>query len=313
MIEAAGLTKRFGATVAVDHLGFTVRPGRVTGFLGPNGSGKSTTMRLMLGLDRGEGTTTFDGRQIDELDHPLRQVGSLLDPGYVHPGRSARNHLRVLARAADVPDRRVDEVLDLVGITEVAKRSVGGFSLGMKQRLGLAAALLGDPHTLLLDEPANGLDPEGMLWVRTFLRWLADQGRTVFVSSHLLAEMAQVADDLVVIGQGRLIFAGAADDFVGRFAGESVVLVRSPQASALAARLREAGAVVSGSLAPPGRVGELTVVGPTAAEIGEAAAAAGIVLHLLAPQQPSLEEAFLEVTKGAREFVAGGPSGGGAR
>jgi ABC-2 type transport system ATP-binding protein len=303
VIEAFGLTKRFGRTVAVDELSFTVQPGRVTGFLGPNGSGKSTTMRLLLGLDRPQaGTATFGGRRYHDLPHPLREVGSLLDAGYVHPSRSARDHLGYQAAMARLPKVRVDEVLALVGLTEVATRQVGGFSLGMKQRLGLAAALLGDPPTLLLDEPANGLDPEGILWIRNFLQYLAGQGRTVFVSSHLLGEMSLMADDLVVIGRGRLIAEDSVGDFVSRFT-DAWVRVRSPRAGDVAAALASAGAVVT-----PLPDGALQVTGLDAPAVGELAARQGRVLHELSPVTATLEEAFLEVTRGAVEFGAPSPA-----
>jgi ABC-2 type transport system ATP-binding protein len=305
VISARQLTKRFGRRVAVDGLSFDVQAGRVTGFLGPNGSGKSTTMRLMLELDRAErGGTTFDGRRYGELRQPLREVGALLDAGYVHPSRSARNHLRWLAATNGIARRRVDDVIALVGINDVAGQAVGRYSLGMRQRLGLAAALLGDPPVLLLDEPANGLDPEGIVWVRTFLRYLARQGRTIFVSSHLLAEMAQTADDLVVIGRGRLIAATTVGEFVNRFAGGHVA-VRSPQAGALAALVRSAGATVATA-----DDGELAVTGLDAAAIGELAAHNGVVLHELANRTASLEEAFMEVTRDEVEYAAWAPPHG---
>jgi ABC-2 type transport system ATP-binding protein len=300
MIEVRGLHKRFGARVAVRDLSFDVRPGRVTGFLGPNGAGKSTTLRLMLGLDHADGgSAQFDGRNYLSLRRPLREVGALLDAGYVHPGRTARNHLRVVASSNGLAQQRVDEVLAMVGLNSVAGDRVGRFSLGMRQRLGLAAALLGDPHTLLLDEPANGLDPEGILWVRTFLQYLARQGRTILVSSHLLAEMSLTAEDLVVIGRGELIAATTVHEFVQRFAGGHVA-VRSPQLPALAELLRRDGATVEEA------DGELHVTGAEAAGIGELAAANGIVLHELSPRTASLEEAFLEVTRGVQEYVAEG-------
>jgi ABC-2 type transport system ATP-binding protein len=281
----------------VDHLSFSVPPGRVTGFLGPNGSGKSTTMRLLLQLDRpNAGTATFDGRQYRSLRHPATEVGALLDAAYAHPSRSARNHLWAVAAANGLPRRRVEEVLAMVGLTEVAKRSVGGFSLGMRQRLGLATALLGDPHTLILDEPANGLDPEGMQWIRQFLAYLAAQGRCVFLSSHLLSEIALIAEHLVVIGQGRLIADSSVSDFVTRYA-RRWVRVRSPRMAALGPALQQLG-------------GTVEYVGPDAADVtgldavavGELAANRGIALHELTPQSSSLEEAFLEGTKTANEF-----------
>jgi ABC-2 type transport system ATP-binding protein len=324
VIEATGLTKRFGAKTAVSDLSFEVRPGRVTGFLGPNGSGKSTTMRLMLGLDHpNAGTATFDGRRYKDLHRPLTVVGSLLDPGYIHPGRSARNHLRAVAAANGIPGRRADEVLEMVGIAGVAKQQAGTFSLGMKQRLGLATAMLGDPSHLILDEPANGLDPEGIQWTRAFLSYLADQGRTVFVSSHLLGEMAVLADDLVVIGQGRLIAQGSVNDFVTRYAPQVRVRVRSPQLDQLATVLRAHGAAVTESLVdeapmprpepgaplapPPVPRRELLVEGVDPEAVGDLAAASGIALHLLAPVAPSLEDAFFEVTRSTQEYRAGLP------
>ena len=304
MISARNLTKHFGRRTAVDDLTFDVEPGVVTGFLGPNGSGKSTTMRLLLDLDHADGgTATFDGRRYREIDRPLTQVGSLLDATFVHPSRSAANHLRWLAAANGLPRRRVDEVLAMVGLTDVAGQGVGRFSLGMRQRLGIAGALLGDPPTLLLDEPANGLDPEGILWVRNFLRYLADQGRTVFVSSHLLAEMSQMADALVVIGRGRLIAASSVHEFINRFAG-TYVSVRSPTSGAFAGLLRQQGATVETE--PDG---SLRITGLEAPAIGELAAAHDVVLHELAPQSASLEEAFLEVTREAQEYAAGVPRG----
>ncbi|MGA9102825.1 ABC transporter ATP-binding protein, partial [Aeromicrobium sp.] len=232
LIEATGLGKSYGSTRAVDGLGFTVQPGSVTGFLGPNGSGKSTTMRLMLGLDRGEGRTTFDGRLFTELEHPLRHVGALLEAKPFHPTRRARDHLRMLAAANGISSTRVDEVLRLVGLESVADGRPRKFSLGMGQRLGIAAALLGDPHTLLLDEPSNGLDPQGITWLRTLLKHLAGEGRSVFVSSHLLQEMAMLADELVVIGRGRLVANGKVADFVAA-SGLGTVEVTSPDLSDL--------------------------------------------------------------------------------
>jgi ABC-2 type transport system ATP-binding protein len=302
MIEVTGLTKSFGATMAVQNLSFSVREGRVTGFLGPNGAGKSTTMRCMLQLDRADaGTCAFNGRRYQDLKRPLREVGSLLDAKYVHPTRTARNHLRAMAASNGIATKRVDEVLETVGLTEVAKRRVGGFSLGMSQRLGLAGALLGDPHTMLFDEPANGLDPEGIQWIRQFMKHLASQGRTVLVSSHLLAEMSLTADDLVVIGRGQLIAQGSVADFVSRTAG-SWVSVRSPEVARLAALLSAEGAKVETAADR-----SLTVHGAEAAAIGELAARNGIVLHELAPRQGSLEEAFLEATRETQEFRTGMP------
>jgi len=305
VIEARGLTKRYGATIAVDDLTFTVPPGRVTGFLGPNGSGKSTTMRLLLQLDRpNAGTATFSGQPYRTIPHPATEVGALLDAAYAHPSRSARNHLWAVAAASGLRRRRVEEVLAMVGLTEVAGRPVAGFSLGMRQRLGLATALLGDPHTLILDEPANGLDPEGIQWIRQLLTYLAGQGRCVFVSSHLLSEMAQMADHLVVIGQGRLIADSSVSDFVDLYA-RRWVRVRSPRMAALVPALQREGATVT--VDGPDSA---DVSGVTAPAVGELAARLGIPLHELAPQSSSLEEAFLEGTKAAQEFRAGPPTAG---
>ncbi|MHB1535590.1 MAG: ABC transporter ATP-binding protein [Acidimicrobiales bacterium] len=301
MIEAEHLTKRYGTTVAVDDLSFAVRPGVVTGFLGPNGAGKTTTMRLILGLDApSSGHISIDGRSYRQLSVPLREVGALLEGKAIHPGRKAYYHLLALAQSNGIPTSRVDEVLAIVGLQSVARRRAGGFSLGMAQRLGIAAALLGDPGVLLFDEPVNGLDPEGILWVRTFMRQLAAEGRTVLVSSHLMSEMALTADQLIVIGRGRLIAASSVDDFV-RSSARASVLVRSPQATALAERLRAAGAAVE-----PLPEGALDVAGLDSAAIGDLAARAGIALHELTPQRASLEEAFMEMTKDSVEYHAAG-------
>jgi ABC-2 type transport system ATP-binding protein len=298
MIEAQGLSKRYGRTVAVDNLSFTVQSGRVTGFLGPNGAGKSTTMRMILGLDRPTGgSVRIDGKPYRELHNPLRTVGALLDAKWVHPNRSARAHLRWMARSNKLSPKRVDEVLDTVGLTDVANRRAGGFSLGMSQRLGIAAALLGDPQVLLFDEPVNGLDPEGILWIRRFMHRLADEGRTVFVSSHLLSEMALTAQELIVIGKGKLIAQCSTEEFVAQ-ATESSVLVRSPQLPVLRSALGETGASVRDE-------GEsLVVSGMDIAKIGELAAAKGIALHELSPQRGSLEEAFIQLTGDAVEYHA---------
>ncbi|QNJ94267.1 ATP-binding cassette domain-containing protein [Mycolicibacterium fluoranthenivorans] len=297
MIELTGLTKRFGGTTAVDDLTCTVESGVVTGFLGPNGAGKSTTMRMILGLDRPTaGTATVLGKRYHELTHPLRTVGALLDARQVHPNRSARAHLRWIAASNRIPASRVGEVLDQVGLTEVAGKRAGAFSLGMSQRLGIAAALLGDPQVLLFDEPVNGLDPEGIRWVRTFMRSLADEGRTVFVSSHLLAEMANTADRLVVIGRGRLIAATSMDEFL---ASAADALVRSPQADRLAAVLTAEGISVTWD------GGALRVGGATLERIGELAARHGLTLHELTAVRASLEEAYLSRTDGATEYRAG--------
>ncbi|MEU7530293.1 ABC transporter ATP-binding protein [Saccharothrix sp. NPDC042600] len=297
MIEATGLTKHYGRTVAVDDLSFTVEAGRVTGFLGPNGAGKSTTMRMILGLDRPtSGKVLIDGKTYHELHRPLGTVGALLDAKWVHPNRSARAHLLWLAKSNGIPARRVDEVLELVGLTQVAKRRAGGFSLGMSQRLGIAGALLGDPKVLLFDEPVNGLDPEGIQWIRQFMHRLADQGRTVFVSSHLLSEMAQTAQDLIVIGRGRLIAQTSTEQFI-EDATEDAVRVRSPHLDRLRELLPREARVTDGD-------GSLVVHGLESAHIGELAALNGITLHELSPQRGSLEEAFIQLTKESVEYHA---------
>jgi ABC-2 type transport system ATP-binding protein len=295
LIEAHGLGKSYGSKRAVDELGFTVRPGSVTGFLGPNGSGKSTTMRLMLGLDHGEGRTTFDGRTFNELDHPLRHVGALLEAKPFHPTRRARDHLRMLAAANGIARSRVDEVLGLVGLESVAGGRPRKFSLGMGQRLGIAAALLGDPHTLLLDEPSNGLDPQGITWLRSLLKHLAGEGRSVFVSSHLLQEMAVLADELVVIGRGRLVVNGAVADFITA-SGLDTVEVRSPDAALLAPALEGRGAIVDVE------DDTLVVRGIDAEVVGDAAHEVGARIHQLVSRQASLEEAFLSATGQDEEF-----------
>jgi ABC-2 type transport system ATP-binding protein len=300
MIQARGLVKRYGSRLAVDNLSFDVHPGQVTGFLGPNGSGKSTTMRLLLGLDRPQqGTATFDGQPYRAYARPLHEVGALLDAGYVHPTRTAHNHLLALAASNGIAKSRVDEVLAMVGLTDVAKKRVGEFSLGMKQRVGIAAAMLGDPRTLLFDEPANGLDPEGIRWIREFLSYLASQGRTVFVSSHQLSEMSLMADRLIVIGQGRLITEANVEDFVRQF-GRTWVHVVSPSMASLADALRQQGA----SLQFDGPT-SADVYGIEARAIGELAARRGFVLHQLADRTGSLEDAYLEVTSQAVEYRAG--------
>jgi ABC-2 type transport system ATP-binding protein len=305
MIEVQGLSKHFGTTVAVQDLTFTVRPGQVTGFLGPNGAGKSTTMRMILGLDRPTaGQALVAGKPYAQLSHPLRTVGALLDARWVHPNRSARAHLRWMAAANDIPAARVDEVLALVGLESVADKRAGGFSLGMSQRLGLAGALLGDPPVLLFDEPVNGLDPEGILWIRRFMQSLASQGRTVFVSSHLLSEMAQTAAHLIVIGQGRLIADEPVATFVGR-AAASRVRVRSPQLDRLRELLTGRGMAVSEDrTAGEGDRAALLVDNVTSDDVGRLAADNGITLFELAPQQGSLEEAFMTMTGGAVEYHA---------
>lgn len=297
MIEARGLTKRYGSTVAVDDLSFKVENGRVTGFLGPNGAGKSTTMRMVLGLDRSDrGAVRIDDKRLVDFPRPMREVGALLDAAYLHPTRKAKDHLWALAASNGLPKKRVGHVLEMVGLSGVADKRVGGFSLGMKQRLGLAAAMLGDPRTLLFDEPANGLDPEGIQWIRTFLKGLAEDGRTVFVSSHLLSEMALIAEDLVVIGKGKLIFQGPVGSFV-QGSARAWVSVRSPQIDRIAAALTDQGAQVTST--PDGAI---DVVGPDALHIGELAASMGATLHELAPRTGSLEDAFLQVTAAAQEY-----------
>src|SRR5579875_3812856 len=297
MITAHSLSKRYGATMAVDNLTFEVPPGLVTGFLGPNGSGKSTTMRMIMGLDVPDsGSALIGGRPYCDLAWPLREVGGLLDAKAFHPARNARNHLRWLALSNDIPLRRVDEVLDQVGLSSVAGRRVGKFSLGMSQRLGIAATLLGDPGVLLFDEPVNGLDPEGIRWVRHFLRRLAAEGRTVFVSSHLISEMSLTADRLVVIGRGRLIAETSVADFVSRSGSGAVKLV-SPDAAAFAAALRAAGGKVGGE-----EDGSLTVEGLTAPQIGDLAARDGLRVHELTPIAASLEDAFMELTQDEVEY-----------
>jgi ABC-2 type transport system ATP-binding protein len=312
-IRATELTKRFGEKVAVDGLSFDVRPGQVTGFLGPNGAGKSTTMRMIMGLDRPDsGSVTVNGRPYHGLAWPLREVGALLEAKAIHPGRSAYAHLWMLAKTNHIPRRRVDEVLELVGLFSVAGQRVGQFSLGMGQRLGIAAALLGDPGVLMFDEPVNGLDTDGIRWVRQLLRRLASDGRSVLVSSHLMSEMAQTADQLVVIGRGRLIAEMPVAEFTARYA-RGYVRVRSPQLDELRGALEEAGA----SVAPEEDL-SISVRGMSQDTIGEIAFRRSIMLHELAPQAASLEEAFVESTEADVEFggnrVAPAPkeTGGGA-
>jgi len=300
MIEVRALTKRFGRTVAVDGLSFQVRPGCVTGFLGPNGAGKSTTIRLVLGLDAPtSGVALVGGRRYAELPHPLRVVGALLDAGAVHGGRSAFDHLLWLAHTHGIGRARVAAVLEQVGLAGVARKRVGGFSLGMKQRLGIGAALLGDPGVLLFDEPVNGLDPEGVRWIRELLRWLAAEGRTVLVSSHLMSEMELTADRLVIIGRGRLIEDTTVRELAERF--QEGVLVRSPRAAELASALAAAGAAVAGR-----SDGGLSVRGLEVARIGDLAAERGIPLHEVAAQRSSLEDAYLKLTAGSVEYRSGG-------
>jgi ABC-2 type transport system ATP-binding protein len=303
MIEVHELTKRYGSSTAVDGLSFTVQPGHVTGFLGPNGAGKSTTLRLILGLDAPTaGTATLSGRPFRDRRRGLRDAGALLDATAVPAGRSAAAHLTALARTNGLPAARVRAVLDEVGLAGVARKRVGGFSLGMKQRLGIAAALLGDPAVLIFDEPVNGLDPEGIRWVRGLFRGLAAEGRTVLVSSHLMSEMENTADHLIVIGRGRLIADTPASAFVAQGAQDHVV-VRTPAVRSLTAALATVGATVQ-----PGPDGLLEVTGLTGAEIGDLALARGIALHELAPRRASLEEAFMELTADSVDYLAGDPS-----
>jgi ABC-2 type transport system ATP-binding protein len=301
LIQTHELTKRFGDKVAVDHLSFTVEPGRVTGFLGPNGAGKSTTMRLILGLDRPQsGTATIGGLAYHQLPRPLHTVGALLEARALHPGRSARNHLLFLAETQGFPARRADEVIDLVGLRDVARKRVGGFSLGMTQRLGIAVAMLGDPRVLLLDEPVNGLDPEGIRWVRNFMRQLAAEGRTVFVSSHLMSEMAVTADRLIVIGRGALIADSTTQEFIQQ-SSERSVLVRTPDPARLRELITGEGGTIQTEDSPDG-VASLVVTGMSAPRIGELAASASVVLHELTPRLASLEEAFMELTADSVEY-----------
>lgn len=297
MIEVRGLTKRYGDKIAVEDLSFRVQPGVVTGFLGPNGSGKSTTMRVIMGLDRpNAGTATINGRPYHDLDWPLREVGALLEARAIHPGRTARAHLWMLAQTNQIARSRVDEVLDIVGLTEVANQLAGKFSLGMSQRLGIAASLLGDPGVLLYDEPVNGLDAEGIRWVRNLLTGLARQGRTLFVSSHLMSEMAQMADDVVVIGRGRLITEAPMSELL---AGnqQSYVRVRSPGVDALVLLVEAKGARTTRE-----SDGSINVSGMNETTIGDLAFEAGIALHELAPKNASLEEVFMELTEESVEY-----------
>jgi ABC-2 type transport system ATP-binding protein len=309
VIEVRGLTKRYGDKTAVDGLTFTVRPGVVTGFLGPNGAGKSTTMRMVLGLDRPTaGTATVGGRPYVDQPAPLREVGALLEARAVHTSRSAYNHLRALAATHGIPRRRVDEVIDLVGLGEVARKRAGGFSLGMGQRLGIAQALLGDPPTVVLDEPVNGLDPEGIRWVRDLLKGLAAEGRTVFVSSHLMSEMEDTAEHVIVVGRGRLIADTSVEDLI-KNASVSTVLVRSPEAHRLRTAMAGPDVTVS-SVADDA----LEVTGLSAAQIGDTARDLGVAVHELSPQHASLEEAFMFMTRDDVEYharvttPAGGPT-----
>jgi len=297
VIEVNGVTKRYKDTVAVDDLSFEVMPGQVTGFLGPNGSGKSTTMRMIMGLDAPDsGSARVNGRTYGHLPIPLREVGALLEAKAIHPGRSAYNHLWYLAQSNDIPRARIDAVLEMVGLSDVANKRAGKFSLGMGQRLGIAAALLGDPDVLLFDEPINGLDPEGILWVRNLLKGLAAEGRTVFVSSHLMSEMALTADHLVVIGRGHLISTSTVPEFIAQSTSQ-FVRVRSPRSGELARLLMAEEVLVTSE-----DDGALSVSGMSAVDIGELAGASGIYLHELSPQMASLEDAFMELTRDSVEY-----------
>ncbi len=300
MIEAQKLSKRYGDKLAVDQLSFTVRPGVVTGFLGPNGAGKSTTMRMIMGLDApSSGNVTVNGRHYHDLPWPLHEVGALLEAKAIHPGRSARAHLQMLAEVNHIARTRVSEVLEIVGLTSVAGRRAGKFSLGMGQRLGIAAALLGDPEVLLFDEPVNGLDPDGIRWVRNLLKGLASEGRTVFVSSHLMSEMALTADEVIIIGKGRLITQLPTTELLAQ-SSQRYVRVRSPQLAQLRTALDHGGALTTIE-----DDGSLSVRGLDEAAIGELAATLPVVLHELAPQSASLEEAYMELTEDSVEFHGG--------
>jgi ABC-2 type transport system ATP-binding protein len=301
MIEVDHVTKRYGEKVAVDDLTFRVRPGIVTGFLGPNGAGKSTTMRVILGLDAPtSGSATVSGKAYRELRAPLHEIGAMLEARAIHTGRSAYHHLVAMAQTHGIPRSRVNEVIDLVGLSEVARKRVGGFSLGMGQRLGIASALLGDPATVVLDEPANGLDPEGILWIRNLLKGLAAEGRTVFLSSHLMSEIAQTAEHLIVVGRGRLIADTTVAEIVAHASQDAAVTVRSPEATRLREALSGDGVVITSI-----ERGRLEVHGLTAAQIGAAAAREGVELHELTPQQASLEDAFMTLTGDSVEYHAG--------
>jgi ABC-2 type transport system ATP-binding protein len=309
MIEATDLTKRFGTTWAVDGLSFTVRPGYVTGFLGPNGAGKSTTMRMILGLDRPtRGSVTVNGKPYDELRRPLHQIGAVLEVRAMHSGRSAYHHLLCLAQASGIPARRVNAVLELVGLESVGRKRAGKFSLGMSQRLGLAAALLGDPAVLICDEPVNGLDPDGILWIRTLLRKLASEGRAVFVSSHLMSEMALTADHLIVIGQGKLLADASTSEFIAS-GSRRYVLVRSREPDRLASVLKAAGATVVTTASTDGSATAqeptLHVTGIDHDAIGDIAARHGIAVLELTPHSASLEDAYMELTHSHVDFHAG--------
>jgi ABC-2 type transport system ATP-binding protein len=307
MIVAQQLTKRYGEKTAVDRLDFTVRPGTVTGFLGPNGAGKSTTMRMIVGLDAASsGSVTVNGRRYAEHTAPLQEVGALLEAKSIHPGRSAFNHLNSLALTHGIPRRRVEEVIELTGLQSVARKRAGAFSLGMGQRLGIAAALLGNPRILLFDEPVNGLDPEGILWIRNLMKSLADEGRTVFVSSHLMSEMAVTADHLVVIGQGRLLANLSMDDFIDQNS-HSFVRVRSPEPEALLDALAGAGMTAT-PINEGTHAGAYEVQDADPARIGDLARERGLALHELSPQRASLEEAFIRMTADSVVYRTGGDS-----
>jgi ABC-2 type transport system ATP-binding protein len=291
-IVVSGLTKHYKEVRAVDNLSFTVEPGRVTGFLGPNGAGKTTTLRMVLNLVRpNAGTATIGGQRYADLSDPIRHVGAVLEASSAHRGRTGRNHLRVICQSAGIPVERADEVLELVGLTPAAKRKFKGYSLGMRQRLGIAAALIGDPHVLILDEPANGLDPEGIRWMRDLLKALASQGRTILVSSHLLSEMELLADDIVIIAAGQLVRQGTVTEVVDSMAHSARVRVRTPQADTLVKALGDAATVTTDD-------GVLLVSGVDAPTIGAAALRSGVELHELHAERPDLEEVFLELTKG---------------
>jgi ABC-2 type transport system ATP-binding protein len=300
MIEVRGLSKRYGDKIAVNDLSFSVAPGKVTGFLGPNGAGKTTTMRLILGLDYPDaGDVAIGGKHYVNLAYPMREVGALIDAKAVHGGRSAYNHLLCLAQTNNLPKRRVGEVLEVVGLTEVARKRTKGFSLGMSQRLGIAATLLGDPALLMFDEPVNGLDPEGILWIRNLMKALAAEGRTVFVSSHLMSEMEHTADHLIVIGRGQLLADCTMEEFIARSSGQTV-RVSTPQAELLAKAVAEAG----GTVIPGGGDGALTVSGLVAAQVGDIAFEHGVRLHELTVVRASLEAAFMELTADSVEYRA---------
>jgi ABC-2 type transport system ATP-binding protein len=316
MIEVRGLVKQYGAKIAVNDLSFDVEPGHVTGFLGPNGAGKTTTMRLILGLDYPDaGTSMIHGKRYAGLAYPMREVGALIDAKAVHGGRSAYNHLLCLAQTNNLPKRRVGEVLELVGLTDVARKRTKGFSLGMSQRLGIAGTLLGDPAVLMFDEPVNGLDPEGILWIRNLMKALAAEGRTVFVSSHLMSEMENTADHLIVIGRGRLLADCTMEEFIARGSGQTVQ-VRTPQPDLLAKAVSEAipeattaGAATATPMVTTESDGSLTVHGLTAAQVGDLAFDHGVRLHELTVVRASLEAAFMELTADSVEYRAGeGPA-----